>query len=213
MSKQAESYRVVCLGGSAGGLQAYLTILRDVPADTGMAFVVAPHRGIEHAALLPQLLAGATTMPVLEVTEGMRIAPNKVFIMPPRQHMELDRDVFRLSSAPPPYGWPKTINAFLYSLAETRGNLAVAVILSGMDSDGVAALSAIKTAGGITFAQADPAVDSMPRHAVESGNVDYLLPAAEIGPALTTLAHDYSIVTEYTTTARRPAREIDGDQN
>ena len=184
------TFRVVCLGGSAGGLEAYIAILRHVPSHTGMGFVVAPHRGLEHAELLPQLLARATTMPVVEVTEGMKIEADKVFIMPPRQEMTLHGDTFHLASAPAPRGWPKTINIFLYSLAKTRNDQAIAVILSGMDSDGVAALQAIKRAGGITFAQANPAVDSMPRHALESGNVDYLLNAADIGTALAALARD-----------------------
>jgi len=119
--KASGIFRVVCLGGSAGGLEAYLTILCNVPPDTGMGFVVAPHRGIEHSHLLPMLLARVTKMPVTEVTQGMRIETNKVFIMPPRQEMRLDGDIFHLSSAPPPFGWPKTSIRFCIRWRKSAG--------------------------------------------------------------------------------------------
>jgi len=180
---------VVCLGGSAGGLHAYMDILRSLPCDTGMAFVVAPHRGLENAHLLPQILTTVTKMPVVEVKEGMPLAPNRVFIMPPRMEMSTADNVFHLRTTSRPRGWPKTISIFLSSLAESMGQRAVAVILSGLDGDGSAALKAIKEAGGITFAQADASFDSMPRTAVETGHIDYLLPAAEIAKALLVLAH------------------------
>jgi len=108
--------------------------------------------------------------------------------------MTLSGDVFHLRTTPPPAGWPKNINIFLYSLAEAKGNRAVAVILSGMDGDGSAALKNIKAAGGVTFAQSNAAYDSMPRSALETGNVDFLLPSSEIARALAKLAgHDLSI--------------------
>jgi two-component system, chemotaxis family, CheB/CheR fusion protein len=184
----ANDFRVVCLGGSAGGLEAYLDILRNLPADTGMAFVVAPHRSFEHAHLLPKLLAGATAMPVAEVMQGMLLKPNWVFIMPPGKNMTLNRGHFDLQTTASPKGWPKTINVFLLSIAEKYRERAVAVILSGMDHDGSAALKAIKAAGGVTFAQSNPAFDSMPRHAVETGYVDFILPPAEIAKALLDLS-------------------------
>ncbi|MEO8428153.1 MAG: chemotaxis protein CheB [Verrucomicrobiota bacterium] len=185
----ADTFRVVCLGGSAGGLPAYTDILRGLPADTGMAFVIAPHRGLENPHLLPELLSKVTKMPVVEVKQGMRLKPNQVFVMPPRRDMTTVGNVFNLRSTPRPPGWPKTINIFLYSLAEATGPRAVAVILSGLDGDGSAALKAIKDAGGLTFAQSDASFDSMPRTAVETGHIDYLLPSAEIAKALLALAH------------------------
>jgi two-component system CheB/CheR fusion protein len=175
-----DDFRVVCLGGSAGGLQAYMDILRHMPADTGMAFVIAPHRALENAHLLPAILSTVTKMPV---------EPNRVFVMPPRMELTTAGDVFHLRTSSRPPGWPKTINIFLCSLAETTGNRAVAVILSGLDGDGSAALKAIKDAGGMTFAQSDASYDSMPRSAVETGHVDYLMPAAGIAEALSLLAH------------------------
>jgi len=182
------TFRVICLGGSAGVLPAYLQILRGLPADTGMAFVIAPHRGVQHAHLLPQLLSAVTSMPVLEVKQAMRLAPNHVFVMPPRRDMTLTGSTFHLRTTPRPPGWPKTINIFLRSLAEATGPRAVAVILSGLDGDGSAALKSIKEAGGVTFAQSDALFESMPNEAVETGHIDYLLPSAEIAKALLDLA-------------------------
>ena len=98
--------------------------------------------------------------------------------------------MFHLRTTSRPPGWPKTINIFLCSLAETAGQRAVAVILSGLDGDGSAALKAIKAAGGLTFAQSDAAYVSMPRSAVETGHVDHLMPAIEIAKALSALAHE-----------------------
>lgn len=181
---------MVCLGGSAGGLQGYMDILRSLPADTGMAFVIAPHRALENAQLLPQLLSSVTKMPVLEVRQGMRLEPNRVFVMPPRMDLTTAGNAFHLRTTSRPPGWPKTINIFLSSLAETVGKRAVAVILSGLDGDGSAALKAIKGAGGLTFAQSDAAYDSMPRSAVETGHIDHLMPAVEIAKPLLALAHE-----------------------
>ena len=189
-SAAGEDFRVVCLAGSAGGLKAYMDILRILPADTGMAFVIAPHRALENSDLLPELLRKVTKMPVSEVEQGMKLEPDKVFVMPPHTDMTLVGNVFSLRTTSKPPGWPKTINIFLCSLAEATGKRAVALILSGLDHDGSAALKAIKEAGGMTFAQSDASYDSMPRHAVETGHVDRLLPTAEIAEALLVLAHE-----------------------
>jgi two-component system CheB/CheR fusion protein len=184
----AETFRVVCLGGSAGALEAYLGILRSIPADSGLAFVVAPHRSLQNAHLLPEILASATAMPVIEVKQGMALEANRVFIMPPGQDMTIDGDKFGLQTRQKPTGWPITISLFLLSLAEAYGDRSVAVILSGMDHDGSVALQAIKAAGGVTFAQSNPEFDSMPRNAVATGYVDFILPPAEISKALLALA-------------------------
>jgi hypothetical protein len=109
-----------------------------------MAIVVASHRGLEHAELLRPLLANATAMPVTEVEQGMSLEPNRVFIMPPGKDMKISRGTFDLETTPGPRGLPTTITVFLRSLSEAYGWRTVAVILSGMDKDGSAALEAIK---------------------------------------------------------------------
>jgi two-component system, chemotaxis family, CheB/CheR fusion protein len=179
-----KDFRVVCLGGSAGGLEAYTGILRHMPATTGMAFVIAPHRMFRKASLLPEILANVTTMPVMEVKEGMLLKPNRVYLMPPHTEMTLNNNRFALQPPRKPHGWPITISLFLHSLAEAYGQRAIAVILSGLDHDGSAALKAVKAFGGMTFAQSNAKFDDMPRHAIETGYVDFVLPPAEIAQAL-----------------------------
>jgi two-component system CheB/CheR fusion protein len=183
-------FLVVCMGGSAGGLEAYLAILRHLPADIGMAFVVAQHRPPENAEWLPRILACATTMPVIDVRKGMFLQPNTVYIMPPRIDMTVKGHRFMLRPQIKPHGWPNTISLFLLSLAEAYGPRAIAVILSGMGEDGSTALKAIKAAGGLTFAQSDPEFESMPRHAVETGHIDFILSSVEIARALVKLNED-----------------------
>ena len=182
-----KDFRVVCLGGSAGGLAAYRDILRSLPGDTGMAFVIAPHRSHECSELLPHLLARVTTMPVADVVHGMRLIPNRVFIMPPGQSMTIEQDRFLLGTTAKAQGWPQTISILLLSLAEGYRDRVIAVILSGMDHDGSAALRAIKNAGGMTFAQSDAEYPSMPRSAVATGYVDFILAPAEIAATLLSL--------------------------
>jgi len=183
-----EDFRVVCLGGSAGGLQPYLEILHTMPADTGMAFVIAQHRGLDQPEMLVNLLAASTKMLVVQVKQGMLLRPNCVYVMPPRIDMTIENGQFSLRQTQRPPGWPKTIDIFLCSLAEAMRERAVAVILSGLDGDGSAALKAIKAAGGITFAQSDATYGSMPQTAVETGHVDYMLPSLDIANALSALA-------------------------
>lgn len=184
----SKDFKVICLGGSAGGLEPYLQILRAMPADTGMAFVIAQHRSPDQPEILPELLSTVTRMFVVQVEEGMRLQPNRVYVMPPRIDMTIENDQFSLRHSQRPPGWPKTIDIFLYSLAEAMRERAVAVILSGLDGDGSAALKTIKAAGGITFAQSDAKFGSMPQTAVETGHVDYMLPAIDIAKTLSALA-------------------------
>ena len=155
-----------------------------MPADPGMAFVIAAHRRIEKENLLLQILADVTTMPVSEVENGMLLEPNRVYLMPPGKDMRVNADKFTLRPSLKPRGWPITITLFLRSLAEACGPRAIAVILSGMDHDGSAALRDIKAAGGRTFAQSNAKFSDMPQHALETGYVDFILPPAEIAKAL-----------------------------
>ena len=184
MCAAKKDFRVVCLGGSAGGLEAYTGILRHIPANTGMAFVIAPHRMFQDASLLPLILAKVTTMPVREVKEGMLLKPNRVYLMPPQMEMTVNNNRFALQPPRKPRGWPITISILLLSLAEAYGQRAIAVILSGLDHDGTVALKAIKAAGGKTFAQSNAKFDDMPRHAIETGYVDFVLPPVEIAQKL-----------------------------
>jgi chemotaxis response regulator CheB len=181
--------RIVCLGGSAGALSAYQAILRAIPADSGLAFVVVAHRraGFDH--LLGSILAKATTMPVTAIAQGQQVQPNTVVLLPAEQDVTLSHGRLMLSAQEKPHGWPTTITQFLQSMAADAADHPVAVILSGLDGDGSAALAAIKAAGGTTFAQADAEWTDMPRTAIDTGHIDFVLRSEDIGKALALLAH------------------------
>jgi two-component system, chemotaxis family, protein-glutamate methylesterase/glutaminase len=177
---------VVCFGASAGGFEAYCSILSLLPPDTGMAYIIVHHQPAEGKSLLVGILSRMTAMPVLLVADGGRVEADHVYVVPHGMQVTMDGDVFRLSPLIKPPGWPKNISIFLQSLAEDRQKRAIAVILSGYDSDGAAALASIKQAGGIVFAQDFQTArqPDMPESAVRTGCVDRLLPPAEIAAQL-----------------------------
>jgi chemotaxis response regulator CheB len=179
----SDSFAVVCIAGSAGGLEGYIEILERLPSNTGMAFVIVSHRGTESTLLRP-LLSNKTRMQVVEVTDRMRLAPNRVFLGPPHLEMTTDGLFLRLREPSKPKGWPILVSVFLRSLATTCASRAIAVILSGNGFDGSDALRAVKDAGGVTFAQSDALWQSMPRQAVSTGNVDFELTVEEIAKRL-----------------------------
>jgi two-component system CheB/CheR fusion protein len=179
----AGKFRIVCLGGSAGGLAAYTEILENLPGHTGMAYVIVPHRGPDNPELA-KVLGRSTEMEVVDVEDGMPLAPNQVFVMPPGVEMRTSQGLLQLAPNSKPSGWPISLNVFLESLAGSAGRRSVAVIVSGLDHDGSLALKSIKAAGGLTFAQSDPTQPDMPRNAVETGHIDYLLPSVEIAQVL-----------------------------
>ncbi len=177
---------VVGIGGSAGGLLAYRALLDALPSDTGMAFVIVAHMSPSGESLLPGILARSTTMPVAQAKEGMRIEPNRVYVIPPNVDLLLVDDVFKIvTPRTMDRGRHRQVDEFLISLAESRGTRAVGIILSGGDGDGTAGCMQIKEHGGTTFAQDLSAeVDSMPLSARASGCVDFVLAPAEIAARL-----------------------------
>lgn len=177
---------VVCFGASAGGFEAYCTVLSLLPADTGMAYIIVHHQPADGKSLLVDILARVTPMPVMLVADGETVKANHVYVVPAGMQVTMDGDAFRLSPLVKSVGWPKNISIFLLSLADDRKKRAIAVILSGLDSDGAAALESIKEAGGLVFAQKfETAIQpDMPQSAVKTGWVDQLLSPAEIAVEL-----------------------------
>ncbi len=177
---------IVCFGASAGGFEAYCSILALLSADTGMAYIIVHHQPVNGVSLLVDILPRFTEMPVVLVADGEIVKIDHVYVVPPGKQVTMDGDVFRLSTLGKPSGWPKNISIFLESFAADRQKRAIAVILSGYDSDGAAALEAIKQAGGLVFAQAYETAKqpAMPQSAVKTGCVDRLLPPAEIAAQL-----------------------------
>jgi chemotaxis response regulator CheB len=181
-----EPLSVVCFGASAGGFEAYCSILSLLSADTGMAYIIVHHQPANGKPLLLEILSRLTEMPVVLVADGEIVKADHVYVVPPGMQVTMDGDAFRLSPLGKPSGWPKNISIFLQSLAEDRLKRAIAVILSGYDSDGAAALESIKKAGGLVFAQEFRTAEhpDMPESAIKTGWVDRLLPPAEIAAQL-----------------------------
>ncbi len=188
----ADSLSVVCFGASAGGFEAYCTILSLLPADTGMAYVIVHHQPADGKSLLVEILPRMTKMPVVLVADGTNVSANHVYVVPAGLQVTMDGDSFRLTPLVKPPGWPKNISVFLQSLAENQQKRAIAVILSGFDSDGSAALKSIKAAGGLVFAQAFRTArqPDMPQSAVRTGCVDRLLSPTEIAAQLARIGEE-----------------------
>ncbi len=189
-----QTFPVVGVGASAGGLDAFTKLLKNLPADTGMAFVLVQHLDPKHLSLLPELLGRASPMPVTEISDGTRIVPNHVYVMPPNYSLALLHGVLHLMPRPDGSGKHLPIDDFLRSLAEDRQSNAIGVILSGTASDGTLGMKAIKFEGGITFAQSEDSAeyDGMPHSVIAAGHVDFVLTPEEIGKELVRIArHPY----------------------
>jgi two-component system CheB/CheR fusion protein len=187
------SFPVVGIGASAGGLEAFTELLSQLPLDSGMAFVVVQHLDPAHQSILPELLAKTTRMPVNQVTHGMTLAHNCVYVIPPNTSMAVEHGVLKLQPRPKTAGAHRAIDFFFESLARDQRERAIGVILSGTASDGTLGLEAIKAEGGLTFAQdASAKYDSMPRSAIAAGCVDSVLSPKGIARELARVArHPY----------------------
>ncbi len=185
---------VVAIGASAGGIEALTELISALPADTGMAFVLVQHLDPKHHSILTELLARKTAMPVTEVSEGLRVNPNHVYVIPPNATMSLSGDVLHLAPRDELRGKPMAVDHFMRSLAEQKGNRAIGVILSGTGTDGTLGMAEIQAHGGVTFAQdeASAKYDGMPRSAAAAGYVDSILPPKGIANELARIArHPY----------------------
>ena len=186
----AHPLSVVGVGASAGGLEAFEQLLRSLPNDTGLAFVLVQHLAPKHESMLSELLAKATRMPVVEVTQGMRVQGNHVYVIPPNADMSISDSVLHLSPLSPDRALRMPIDSFFRSLADTHQSRSIGVILSGTASDGTLGLQAIKALGGVTFAQDEQSAkySAMPRSAIAAGNVDFVLPPEAIARELKRIA-------------------------
>jgi chemotaxis response regulator CheB len=186
----AKDFPVVCVGGSAGGLDAYTRLLRHLPADMGVAIVIVNHLRTV-ATRLHEILPRYTEMPVELITDRLLIEPNHVFIIPEKRDLHILDEEFRLEPISKPRGWPDVITVFLRSLTAHWDGKLIAVIVSGFDGDGAAALCGIKEVGGTTIAQKpDSAAQSdMPESAIASGCVDFILSPEEIAREIIRIAH------------------------
>jgi len=196
--------RIAGIGASAGGLDAFRELISAIPPDTGLAFVLIQHLDPRHHSLLVDILAAATTIPVQEVVDGIRIEPNHIYAIPPDAEMTVQGELLRLLPrvAKSPH---RPLDNFFRSLADDRKSGAIAVVLSGNDADGALGLQAVRDAGGITFAQTPESAkfDVMPRAAASAA--DFVLPPAGIAARL------QSIARRETSADDRPSRPAQPD--
>jgi two-component system, chemotaxis family, protein-glutamate methylesterase/glutaminase len=186
----ARDFPIVCVGGSAGGLDAYTRLLLNLPADMGVAIVIVNHvRTV--ATLLHEILPRFTKMPVELITEKLDIQADHVYIIPEQRDLHVLNDEFRLKPISKPRGWPDVITVFLRSLTRNWDGKLIAVIVSGYDGDGAEALRGIKEAGGITIAQQpDTALrPDMPESAIASGFIDFILAPEDIAKKIVQISH------------------------
>ena len=184
-----KTFPVVCVGGSAGGLDAYIRLLQNLPADMGVAIVI-----VNHITLMPtqlhEVLPRFTTMPVDLIKENLLIEPNHVFIIPANRDLHVEDGAFHLKPISKPRGWPDVITVFLRSLTDFWDGKLIAVIVSGYDGDGAAALCGIQEVGGITIAQklSSAAQPDMPQSAIASGCIDFVLSPEDIAQEIIRIA-------------------------
>ena len=194
-SRAARPFPIVGIGASAGGLEAFSALLKHLPLDTGMGFVLVQHLDPVHESALTQLLGRATSLPVHEVTNNLRVEPNHVYVIPPNTNLGITDGVLTLGPRPKTRTPNRSIDFFFEALANDQRDCAVGVILSGTATDGTVGLEAIKAEGGITFAQDESArYDSMPRSAVAAGSVDFVLSPADIATELARIAKHPALI-------------------
>lgn len=208
-TSSSNDFPVVCVGGSAGGLDAYSRLLANLPADMGVAIVIVNHLRTV-ATLLHELLPKYTTMPVELITDGLVVRPNHVFIIPEKRDLHVLDGMFRLKPISKPHGWPDVITVFLRSFAANWHGKLIAVIVSGYDGDGAAALCEIRDIGGTTIAQkaATASVPDMPESAIDSGCIDFVLSLEDIAKQIIRIAHAEAVgatATELAATERATA--------
>lgn len=190
---RTRNFPVVCLGGSAGGLDAYIRLLKCLPADMGVAIVI-----VNHITLMPtrlhEVLPRFSSMPVELITENLRIEPNRVFIIPANRDLHVFEGEFRLKPISKPRGWPDVITVFLHSLTQHWDGQLIAVIVSGYDGDGAAAMCDVRRAGGITIAQKPSTAlqPDMPESAIDTGCIDFVLSPEDIAKKIVHIKNTWS---------------------
>jgi two-component system, chemotaxis family, CheB/CheR fusion protein len=180
---RSKRFPIIALGGSAGALSAFENFFINTPLETGMAFVVIQHLNPEKGSLLPEIISRSTKMQVYLAKNEILVEPNSVYVIPPNKNMVINKDgILKLSKPEEPRLLHLPIDIFLNSLAVNNKELAGCVIFSGMGKDGMMGVKSIKEHHGITLVQrpSTATFDSMPRSAIDTGMVDYILPVEEL---------------------------------
>lgn len=180
--KRVSPSLVVGMGASAGGLEAFEEFFARMPEKSGIAFVVVQHLAPDRESMMAQLLSKQTHMPVSQVRNVTPVEPDHVYVIPPNSALTIERGVLHVTASDEPRGSRAPIDVFFHSLAADQGERAVCILLSGSGSDGTLGLRAVKEHGGMAIAQTMSSArhDSIPRSAIATGLVDYILPVAEM---------------------------------
>lgn len=206
--KVEQTFPIVGIGASAGGLDPIRELLENLPIDTGMAFVVIQHLAAGQESMLPEILSRSTKMKVLQVKDGMKVEKNQVYVITPGATMTLENGYLKLV----PKGLAlKPINAFMLSQASERKNQAIGIVLSGTGNDGTEGLKAIKAEGGITFAQ-DPETaqySDMPRNAIVAETTYFILTPQNIAKELARIAKNPQLALKEPETLQLTKSETD----
>ncbi len=175
-------FQIVGLGGSAGSLEGFELFFQYLPSGTGMAFVVVPHLDPSQKGMMAEIIRRYTSLPVVEITNDLEVQPEQVYVVPSNKETRLERGKFKLEEPHQPNGQRMPIDFFFQSLAENRREQAIAVVLSGMGADGTLGVKMIMENFGMVMVQ-DPNTarfDAMPRNAIKTEFVDYVLPVEEM---------------------------------
>jgi two-component system, chemotaxis family, CheB/CheR fusion protein len=175
--RKRDSFPIVGIGASAGGLEAFKELLTSLPEKTGMAYVLVPHLDPDHQSVLTEILSRFTKIAVCEVMDGMPVERDRVYVIPPNKTMGISDGKFALVEREPTHGPHLPIDYFFAALASNQGDRAIGIVLSGTASDGTQGCMAIKVAGGITFAQDEKSAKyyDMPGNAIRGGSIDSVL--------------------------------------
>ena len=181
-----EPAAVVGIGASAGGIAPLQEFFGDMPNDSGLAFVVVMHLSPEHESNLAAVIQQRTNMQVNQVTGPVKVKPNCVYVIPPNKQLTFEDSALNIIEPQQAMGRRVTIDLFFRTLAQSYGQRAVSIVLSGTDSDGAIGLKHVRAQGGVTIAQepSEAEYDSMPQTAISTGMVDWVLPVAEMAGRL-----------------------------
>jgi two-component system CheB/CheR fusion protein len=211
--EQTTAFPIVGVGASAGGFEAFAEMLSILPVDTGMAFVLIQHLDPTHESMLAHLLARKSKLPVNQVTDGMAVEPNHVYVIPPNAQMGIRNGALELLKRAPAGERNMPIDHFFQSLADYRKEGAIGVVLSGTATDGTLGLEAIKAEGGIAFAQDERSAKyfGMPASAIGTGRVDFVLPPKKIAAELSRIGRDARSSPLFAASATAFPVTVDGD--
>lgn len=189
MEKQRNDFPIVGVGSSAGGLEAMEIFFKNMPEDTGLAFVVVQHLDPTYVGILPEILQRTTAMTVLQITDQLEVKPNHVYVIPPNKSLSILKGHLHLFEPVERRGLRLPIDIFFRSLAIDKLDKGIGIILSGMGSDGSLGNKTIKENNGLVLVQEPTTAkfDSMPKNAIESVLVDIIAPAEELPAKLITL--------------------------